>query len=422
MIHLGRIETMIHSIPSELLFVIVNHLDAKAIHLLSATSSRFHQILSDPTIWRKVALDLMSTNTQSEFQTHLVKELVQDLEVVKELKSNCLTVFKKYGSLIGLWHKDYSFYLGGLVRIRPRKREESIDLAPYVLVGEILSCPEYDEEVESFALNRNISISKYQTAPVKTRLSFGINAHGITCLGKGLKYIHDSTLLYIPSIEEMVLEIDMSMGGLAERLGERSFPTGLPDPNTGLWGFPSSAYTSDETLQDLRESRSQRISTNKSCIIAISCSQRCHCNRVRIPSPTQLSIDYTTKLSKLEFRASSSRQSLLPRPGLWMAPYGSHGNEFISLSYCNNQLCITKITGDLNVPRGEASILMKLDDIKEAQYLGSEDSPTLLASQQLLRGVIYNGKGTIAMEGFRNPRTIPVDGKPISNPSVDQEL
>lgn len=79
---------------------------------------------------------------------------------------------------------------------------------------------------------------------------------------------------------------------------------------------------------------------------------------------------------------------------------GGHGIEFLLLKYeISGCLSATKITGDINVPRGEISWKCNLDDqfriCDENEWNGK---------------ISYRAKAKIAYEGFRNPSEIDSEG------------
>ncbi|CAI2184705.1 18152_t:CDS:2 [Funneliformis geosporum] len=82
--------------------------------------------------------------------------------------------------------------------------------------------------------------------------------------------------------------------------------------------------------------------------------------------------------------------------GIWIGDYGAHGIEFILFREDDSgYLFATKITGDINVPRGEISWRCNLKDqvriCDELEWNGK---------------VSYRAKTKVAYEGFRNPDEI----------------
>jgi len=98
-------------------------------------------------------------------------------------------------------------------------------------------------------------------------------------------------------------------------------------------------------------------------------------------------------------------KSVLPQfnlEGLWVGKYGDHGYEMINVTYVDDMLIATKVTGDKNVPKGE--VTFKCDVFPEAQKQ-DELSPIELsdtASKQWGQKYLprFSGKGQVAAEGF----------------------
>ncbi|CAB4373197.1 unnamed protein product [Rhizophagus irregularis] len=91
--------------------------------------------------------------------------------------------------------------------------------------------------------------------------------------------------------------------------------------------------------------------------------------------------------------------------GIWVGDYGGHGIEFLLLKYeISGCLFATKITGDINVPRGEISWKCNLDDqlriCDEREWNGK---------------ISYRAKSKIAYGGFRNPSEIDSEVIIVSN-------
>ena len=90
--------------------------------------------------------------------------------------------------------------------------------------------------------------------------------------------------------------------------------------------------------------------------------------------------------------------------------YGDHGNELLNVTYVGDTLVATKVTGDVNVPRGQISFSVDLSPRNSSATLEplklSFDSSA--ASAKLPR---FLGKGQIAKPGFIDNKY--VDGQLI---------
>ena len=62
------------------------------------------------------------------------------------LKVLYIAFLERNKEYLGLYHKDYSFYMGGLIRIRMATRQERIDLSPSLIIGEAIICPNNDDD------------------------------------------------------------------------------------------------------------------------------------------------------------------------------------------------------------------------------------------------------------------------------------
>ncbi|KAJ3354954.1 hypothetical protein HDU91_005715 [Kappamyces sp. JEL0680] len=414
--------TTIKDLPVELLQELcLIYIDPLDLFRLSHVCRRLYALGTNETLWQMIfhRATARCSNTEG-FLDRIKKDLAKGTPGMANLKTFFMSCLHRFAPLLGLWHKDYSFYMGGLVRLRLKSAAEWVDLAPYFVVAESLVCAETEDELASFSYSRNISIHQLLNREIKSRLLFGVGAKGrITCLGKGVKYIHDAWMEQVSNVEEDAApSID-----LTSRLGPKSFPTGLPDPQTGLWAFPTFSSTSDNTLHQIRESRSLRTCSVLSLpaplqpsIFSVDCLQKCHCNRIRTPeragSPARPTLDYTTKFSAIRFARPRPRAGCtFPRPGVWMANYGDHGNEFLAVSYTlasgHPEMVVTKVTGDMNVPRGEQSIACALDEW--STRLGYNASIPIDKSEEFAGCRAYKGRGTIALEGYLNASTVPID-------------
>jgi hypothetical protein len=121
-------------------------------------------------------------------------------------------------------------------------------------------------------------------------------------------------------------------------------------------------------------------------------------------------------------RQAAEARSALPQfnlEGLWVGKYGEQGFEMINVTYQGDTLTAYKVTGDRNVPKGQASFTVDLspdalesspsrkDRILEPIELAT-DAAEQWGSKFLQR---FSGNGHVASEGFVNSQWI--DGQLI---------
>ncbi|EMD32553.1 hypothetical protein CERSUDRAFT_99282 [Gelatoporia subvermispora B] len=94
--------------------------------------------------------------------------------------------------------------------------------------------------------------------------------------------------------------------------------------------------------------------------------------------------------------------------GLWLGDYGPHKTECLYLEYRvgQYQLYAWKVTGDINVPRGAWSWMIKLQDELDARDLGPLFPVELGTEHGSVRA--FEGEGTISESIFDNLIQIPV--------------
>jgi hypothetical protein len=95
---------------------------------------------------------------------------------------------------------------------------------------------------------------------------------------------------------------------------------------------------------------------------------------------------------------------LFPKPGIYTGSYGGHGKEFLLIHYLQDCFIATKITGDVNVPRGEVSFQSNL---QQARFL--YPNIDIVNSTEFPNGRVYDGFGTIAMPGYLDTQQIPIN-------------
>jgi len=78
-------------------------------------------------------------------------------------------------------------------------------------------------------------------------------------------------------------------------------------------------------------------------------------------------------------RDAMAARSALPQfnlEGLWVGKYGDHGFEMINITYVGNTLVAHKVTGDENVPKGEATFKVDLNPQGFKSPFLSQSSPS----------------------------------------------
>jgi hypothetical protein len=106
-------------------------------------------------------------------------------------------------------------------------------------------------------------------------------------------------------------------------------------------------------------------------------------------------------------READEARKCLPQfnlQGLWVGKYGDHGYEMVNVTYVEDTLIATKVTGDKNVPKGEITFTANLHP--EANGREELDPIELsdIASKQWGHRHLprFPGEGQVAAEGFVN--------------------
>mmetsp|Transcript_6978 Transcript_6978/g.14293 ORF Transcript_6978/g.14293 Transcript_6978/m.14293 type:complete len:407 (+) Transcript_6978:400-1620(+) len=122
--------------------------------------------------------------------------------------------------------------------------------------------------------------------------------------------------------------------------------------------------------------------------------------------------------SQMHYDRAMEARNCLPQfnlEGLWVGKYGSHGYELINVTYVDDTLIATKVTGDKNVPRGEITFQADLNPMRHLEQANkkkhtfkgpflqpielTEKAARKWGTRQLPR---YMGLGQVAEEGFVN--------------------
>ncbi|KAJ3005888.1 hypothetical protein HKX48_000415 [Thoreauomyces humboldtii] len=284
------------------------------------------------------------------------------------------------------------------------------------------------------------------------------------------------------------------------------FPAFRPSPETGLWPYPESsrvlhtegvlitmfdsnepplAFNRDDS-EALRQQRPladkmhpQR--SRKASLMALNCRAKCHHYGVRTVTLRAPEGELRFRTGRHQTIWSKIRSDPRARPtvrlppgfgvrpleGIWAGTYGSHGIEFLLLRYEPSKaapppyvpfsvymepedppldMMFYKVTGDVNVPRGEVSCRASLHDGKGNAFVRTysvdeeeategtddgEDPPGQVLSEhhgldlahgrfasEFRSARVFPGFGTIAMSGYRSPQEITNDVIVISETEV----
>jgi len=103
--------------------------------------------------------------------------------------------------------------------------------------------------------------------------------------------------------------------------------------------------------------------------------------------------------------ATDAREFLpqLNMEGLWVGNYGdSKGLQLVNITYSGDELIARKVTGDVNVPRGEKSFTVNL------QPTNSSALPPVKVISDNRSGAFsrYPGKGQVSRKGFKDNRFV----------------
>ncbi|KAI9007404.1 hypothetical protein BC832DRAFT_539538 [Gaertneriomyces semiglobifer] len=206
------------------------------------------------------------------------------------------------------------------------------------------------------------------------------------------------------------------------------FPKFKPAPGTGLWSYldgsrvlggtgtlitmvngnaeePPLAFSPVMEGGDIPADDAER-----SPVLVLACDLSCYEYSTRTialrqpPDPFQFtSKKLNTLWSKvrLESDVSGGQLRIRPKEGLWVGTYGGHGVEFLLARYdaMGALLQFYKLTGDVNVPRGEVSLqVLLLEELEESI------APWVVSSPGM--ATMYAGFGTVATVGYRHPTKI----------------
>jgi hypothetical protein len=304
----------LQSLPQEILLQIFTSLACPlALWRVSTTCRALRAVGLDNLVWMHLALGRFPRASRE------ISALFSSLSSVENAKSGLALPFDRfyqvylafllpYGRLFGFWHMDYSFFHGGLLRVRLATRTEALDGDPLLVVGERLDPEDRMALASSVPFSLDAAVS-FDLAPVgvpfkatrqfvismsslvassvnsiaqqhqrQKRSSIPSNASGFTNVSShqpssttanlarptALVCNHSSALqsehptrhtaalrwiaLDSAPESEQPLNFNLSAQEITERLQTHTFPLGKPCPVTGLWPYPSPYLGSAETI------------------------------------------------------------------------------------------------------------------------------------------------------------------------------
>ncbi|KAK9719439.1 hypothetical protein K7432_004775 [Basidiobolus ranarum] len=359
-------------LPQELLLYQLKLFPAKELARLSVTNKFFNQVCSDDSLWSNIC------------RPYRVTEL--GVWSGKTFKSLHYLLLSKWGWLIGLWFGNFPI-IGELVQVSWRPEEGKL-VASRVGCSNIL-----DMRMEILSANPDILVDEIHTSfEFKALFSIGLDTITSNIL---TRCQHPDLLTQLSRKESAQTGIDTDDDLALRHSVSISKVHFYSHPKTSLWvSFPKQ--------WELEYSNQQSSQTSERSCFSWMCTHHCH-ERSRFQ--VSMFVPSLAKLSLAELQPTPS----LPLQGLWIGTYGPHGCEMLLFKYdvSESLLMASKITGDVNVPRGEITFVANLEDEL------SEPSSTFFSEKQ-----VFSGQGQVASTGFLNCRMINVEFIWISNNEV----
>ncbi|KXS17496.1 hypothetical protein M427DRAFT_54440 [Gonapodya prolifera JEL478] len=432
------------SLPPELWHGILALLRTRDIAHTAETCRFLHRAAQAQIVWREKA------RTDFGF-VHSPETQVSAFHLYK-------TVLTPYARFVGFWHADFPFFNSRLVQCRITPRGVIVGEELAALTGQSASPFSLDPALSVDALDPVISRETLFEIVPQTDADPLVLCHGNQAInGRS----GSEGLLHTAWLKEN--EMDVLPAVLASN--QRWFvPRGHPNPTTGLFPFAHTWDPTEESSQPFSPGPSDH--AHRHLLLSIDCEHGCYTSRLRTVSfrrvdgrneiqsttlfrPTFSLVAHPRAVADVDrvlaqTQTQTQRRALTPRQGIWVGTYGSHGQEFVLLQYADGaRLEAHKITGDLNVPRGElswsADLSREVDvscldadaaDGDEARSYNltqaAEFSEFWEAEQEFRAGVrgnesenenggvrrqikglrAFRGSGTVAMPGYREASSI----------------
>ena len=362
-------------------------------------------------------------NTASEIYEAILANKVIGITSLQDLYS---VVLHKYGNVLGLWQSEQSILSGALL-VSHLTLDKVLQLNAFIAKPRLIS-RRNQTIFGSVSVDLNIAIGM----DISMLFQMDCNqAKTATCMkrewgsfSKDPSKLHSvtltrSSLIHSPEIDRLLPACPATM---LERLRLGCFLMGPPNPLTGLWPNVS---------PDEPPIVTQDIQFDPTTVFNIKCAKNCHSHRLALGADYELDLNHgdgwfplfidvnysRIKLQKeFDFTTFDSTMKCVDTSKLWFANYGSHGVELLAMRYsaASNGLVLTahKVTGDINVPRGQISFRAFIGDGRHKETVGTGRNVFHLDSEPSIFGndaQAFEGEGQISLPDYRSPQFIPVD-------------
>ncbi|KAL1919853.1 uncharacterized protein VTP21DRAFT_1784 [Calcarisporiella thermophila] len=367
--------------PMEVLLHLISLLPPTSISILSCTCHHLHSIIQHTdSLWQRFCIEAGCR----EIGKWPVKNF-------RELYTN---VVHRYAWLVGTWVGDAAFF-GSLLVVRWEPRKGRIG-------GYKIHCRNRTpNKLSSYSLDERINISQFEPVYDEQRLfALRLDAKRPRDAEAPLLRVttrcQDESSLTIPSHGVVFYRGKFKphpRTGLWSLESQGLFPPEFEEPQEELYRYFGNKPGGSVKKEDFDyEDRDKEKETDTPCF-GLGCV---HKAKTRQSNPVQL----FAKLPSWKLRPTMDR----PLDGLWAGDYAPNGVEFLLLSTIKGTLYAYKLTGDMNVPRGEISIKVDMS------------SPVRICHEREFAGKpAFKAQGQVAYIGYEKGHMIDAEMILISN-------
>ncbi|KAJ3120692.1 hypothetical protein HK098_004412 [Nowakowskiella sp. JEL0407] len=409
----------LESLPNECLLRLLGFISTKTLGRITQVSHKLHDLIdNDDYLWQ--------SRCNEEFAPFRIEKFENFVKFpFQKVKDIYFFLLRPFGKLLGLWQADNPFYMGQMISISPDFESGAISAYRITTRNALTDQGRADER--AFSLYGDISVDSFEVRVTKTKIFEirfevvdGVFTGQSVCLGGKLG-------------GESVSEHSLAVSGPQGKLRELA-----PSQQTGLWPFPQGSPLPFAYMVASRSSSSSSPTSfgqsPDSTLLSLSCTNDCYTYnfsrlfslqaRRALPSNLQNN-NFSQIWSKIKFSdAAPSDVPIAPREGIWTGSYSTHGLEILLFQYTTNeenQCCLEahKITGDLNVPRGELS--WKTQFTNPRRTISSEAGQFHVTDTTEFNDdkiMIYDGIGKIAMAGYQGVTETPAEVIIVSEEEV----